>query len=471
MMLNFATLTLIKMTVKKFVCGFFFLLFFLTSNAQRLPSLKAVSNDPSLTGYYFLSSNYAGAIQFLILDNSGSVLYYKPIQLERIAAYNFSLNANGLISYTNNRKYFFMDSSFALVDSVECSNLYRTDPHDMRLMPNGHYLLLGADTMRMDLSSNPLGKEDYTQDTALLRRAVIQELDQNKKVIFEWHAKDYFALDDVDTALVAMLSGVVDVEHVNALEIDKDGNLLLSSRNFSEITKINRTDGSVIWRFGGKRNQFEFIDCLVPFYGQHDIRRINNGHITLFDGGHHTISHGARALEFELDEIKKTARLVWSYTYNDTMKSMVHGNVQRLNDGYTLVNYGGVANEIVFVVVNKGGGKLFQLSSPDHVDSYRSFYYPSLPWQLKRPQITCFDSLGVRYLDAGAEPLSYQWNTGDSTRIIPAQVSGEYFVFVPYGDGAFIGSGKFRVADSMQPCSGSRPMQKPVRIQKRKKTN
>jgi hypothetical protein len=57
----------------------------------------------------------------------------------------------------------------------------------------------------------------------------------------------------------------VDWTHSNAVEFDYNGHLLLSSRPLNEITKINRQTGNVMWRFGGKYNNFTFIGDTVPF--------------------------------------------------------------------------------------------------------------------------------------------------------------------------------------------------------------
>ncbi|MBL0309069.1 MAG: aryl-sulfate sulfotransferase [Bacteroidetes bacterium] len=427
----------------------------MTSFTQSLPTLKASVYHPALKGYYFLSAAYSGATFFLVLDHTGSVAYYKPLIQKKTSPYNFALQANGWISYSNQRSYLFMDSTFRIVDSVQCKNLYQTDPHDMRWLPNGHFLLLGMDTVSMDLRKDSVGKKFEEVDTILGWRAAIQELDAKKNVVFDWRAKDHFGMTDADTFLFGILLRMLDMEHVNAVESDQDGNILLSCRNYSEITKINRSDGSIMWRLGGKRNQFTFVNCPVPFYGQHDIRRISNGNITLFDGGQHQKSHGARALEFELDEVKKIATLKWSYTYDTALVSHARGNVQRLDHGYTLVNYGGVgtASEVVFVVVDKGGRKLFELNSPDHLDSYRSFYYPKLPWKVNPPAITCFDSLGVKYLKTTQDYSSYQWSDSSVTRTIAVTKPGNYFVFVPYGEGGFIRSEQLLINDVNALCN------------------
>ena len=108
----------------------------------------------------------------------------------------------------------------------------------------------------------------------------MQEQDANKNVVFEWHSKDYFNFTEVDTMRLLNPANV-DWTHFNAVELDDDGNILVSVRHFNEITKVNRSTGAVMWRLGGKMNQFTFTNDSTQFIGQHDIRRIANGNITI----------------------------------------------------------------------------------------------------------------------------------------------------------------------------------------------
>ena len=316
--------------IKKHTSAFVLLCISLSSIAQ-LPSFKATVYQPSSAGYYFFSAFYTPVNTFFILDKNGAILYYKTLS-PGSNAYNFQLQPNGQMSYSNLQQYFLMDSTFRIIDSVSCQNMRYTDQHELCILPNGHFLLLGADSVMTDLSKYFTDGETPDSVPVLVRWETIQELDENRNVIFEWHAKDHFQLDDIDTFFMHKTPHFVSWTHSNALEMDADGNILLSTRNFNEITKINRTTGAIMWRLGGKHNEFKFVNCPVPFYAQHDIRRIGNGHITLFDGRHNKVSHGARALEFELDEQKKIATLKWSYVYDSTLCSKARGNVQRLSN-------------------------------------------------------------------------------------------------------------------------------------------
>ena len=84
----------------------------------------------------------------------------------------------------------------------------------------------------------------------------------------------------------------------------------------AEITKIDRYSGDIIWRMGGKNNQFTFVnesEEFAPLYfmWQHDVRRLSTGHITLFDVGEINVRPWSRVVEYELNESNKTATIVW----------------------------------------------------------------------------------------------------------------------------------------------------------------
>ena len=132
----------------------------------------------------------------------------------------------------------------------------------------------------------------------------------------------------------------IDYVHGNAIEVDFDGNLLISSRHMDEITKIDRQTGALIWRWGGKHNQFTFLDDSVAFSHQHAIRRLPDGHYTLFDNGNYHDPQFSRASEYELDQVNLTARLVWEHRRTPDEYGFAMGYAERHEDGSTLVGYG-----------------------------------------------------------------------------------------------------------------------------------
>ena len=153
---------------------------------------------------------------------------------------------------------------------------------------------------------------------AIVTGLIIQEIDTNKNVVFQWRSWDHFAITDVAScyASVSLTGPRIDYAHGNAIELDHDGNLLISSRFMNEITKINRQTGAIIWRFGlnADNNMFTIINDTRGFSHQHDVRRLNNGHITVFDNGNCLSPEYSRTLEYELDEDNMIARPLFGST-------------------------------------------------------------------------------------------------------------------------------------------------------------
>ncbi len=429
---------------KKFLFSILALICFQAVFAQYYPAFSVTAYTPASKGYYFIVPiKFAAASNptHMILDSLGRVVYYK--EFASVSASDFKILQNGLMCYASNSKYYLMDSSFTIVDSVRCQNGIGTDTHDMQILPNGNFLMLGFEYVVMDLSAyNYFGPNNNLpgSTTANVRSVVVQELDAAHNVVFEWHAADHFAFADVDPRF---LQGPFNVDwtHTNSVEMDTDGNILISSRHFNEVTKISRTDSSVIWRMGGNANQFTFINDTFPFVGQHDARRIANGNFTVNDNGHaNSPDHYAAAKEYILDETLLNATLVWDYVEDTASYSVALGNVQRLANGNTVVDYGNTPNKsLMFNVVDPAGNKVFEVTFADTLRTYRAFNYPTLPWSFVRPQVGCYMIGQQLFLDAG-NYSSYRWSTGDTTQIIPVSAADTFSVFVPNGQGGFISS-------------------------------
>jgi len=351
----------------------------LTSNEESInqipldfPVLSVKSANPD-SGYYFMSNgslDYYDTIPrfLLILDNYGKPFYYKRLENNAV---DFKVQPNGLITYWDmiSSKFYAMDSTFTVIDSFYCKNGYNTDPHELLMLPNGHFLLIGDDTAIVNM-------EQYTTDgnpSALVIGNVIQEQDESRNVVFEWKTLDHFKITDA-TEDIDLTFYLIDYCHMNAIETDKDGNLLISSRNMDEITKINRQTGDIIWRLGGKNNQFKFINDSVGFSHQHDIRKLSNGDISLFDDGNlHFDILPSRAVEYKLDEINKTVELVWQYVHDPPVNSLIMGNVQQLTNTNRVIGWG--SGNIAVTEIDSNKKTLFELNLPVAQYNYRALKY------------------------------------------------------------------------------------------------
>ncbi len=341
-----------------------------------------VNNNPS-NGFIFLSNfplsaNVEYTPYLMILKPDGTPYFYR--KMEAGLNLDFKLQPNGVYTYYDfdKKKFYALDTAtFAVVDSFACSSNYTGDEHELRILPNGNYLLLANDIRKVNMALIvPGGKPN-----ASVINFVIQEITPEGEVVFEWNTFDHFEITDAVEG-IDLTGFVVDYVHCNAIEVDYDGNLLLSSRYFDEITKIDRTTGEIIWRMGGKlckNNQFRFInDSTADFFGfshQHAIRRLPNGHITLMDNGNMKDPPFSRAVEYELDEENKTATLVWQFRHNPDIYDNSMGYVQRLDNGNTLIGWGENENAVAATEVTPDGEVVYELSLPEKQYSYRAFKF------------------------------------------------------------------------------------------------
>ena len=297
-------------------------------------------NNPSpgdifLTPYStvnFLIENY-----IIITDNYGIPIFYRKLNYaDRIL--NFKKQQTGVLTYFTNNKDYVLDSSYNIIDSLYMANGYRTDVHECILLENGHLLLFSYDYQRIAMDTVVAGGNP----NATVGGLVIQELDENRNVLFQWRGWDHFKITDA-TYDIDLTASMFDYVHCNAIQLDSDGNILISSRNMDEITKINRTTGEIIWRLGGKyckNNQFTFLNDTIGFSHQHDIRILANGYIALFDNGNLHDPQFSRAVEYEIDEINKTISLVWEYRNNPQTFSWAMGNNRRMANQNRVIGWG-----------------------------------------------------------------------------------------------------------------------------------
>lgn len=322
-------------------------------------------------GYVFVT-NFTGpglptaAPYVMILDNQGEPVYYHK-QPPNLAGTDFKKQPDGTLTYYDRS----VGAVRALDDTYETVKLYRarnhwTNHHDFQLLPNGNQLYLIYDPQTIDMSRIAPGG----YPTATVYGLIVQELDPSRNVVFQWRSWDHFDITDTN---VSLTDPVIDYVHGNAVGKDLDGHIVISSRHLDEVTKINRQTGDVMWRWGGKRNQFTFVDDPRRFSHLHDVRVLPNGHFTLYDNGNTLVPEYSRALEYVLDQTNRTATLVWEYRNSPDTFGAGMGNAQRLRNGNTMIGWGTTMPTLTEVTVD--GRKAFELTMDLQHQSYRAFRF------------------------------------------------------------------------------------------------
>ena len=329
-------------------------------------------------GYIFINNSHSGSVRYnVIFDNDGSPIWYLRTGGEDRR--DFKVQKNGWITMLVRSGFDFgqghvaYDRNYRQVKTFHAVNGYATDEHELQVLENGGYLLLGVRGQTVDMRSYI----DGGKRNAGVSVTAIQEFTPNGELIFLWDALEqideylpYLELDDPR-------SDGFRFPHMNAVDIDDDGHILLSCRHLSTVFKINRKTGEIIWRLGGEFSDFTFVnDPLNGFRNQHDIRNLGGGHYTVFDNGNLHNPPVSRGVEYQLDMAKMTATLVWEYRNPPTMGySHYMGNAQRLPNGNTYINWvlGGQPQS---TEVTKDGRVVYEMRYADSHNVYRSFRFP-----------------------------------------------------------------------------------------------
>ncbi|MCB0726956.1 MAG: aryl-sulfate sulfotransferase [Ignavibacteriae bacterium] len=331
------------------------------------PLTVAIYNNPTSGLLYTNSSQNILYPPYLVMaDESGNPVFTRE---EPNGVVDFKRQPNGVMTYYSRARRMFlsMDNDFNVNDSFYCGNGYTTNIHDMQLLDNGNYLLTSYDPQPVDMSVIVPGGNP----NAIVTGFIIQELDPDRNVVFQWRSWDHFQITDANH--IDLTDSLIDYVHGNAVEPDDDGNIMMSCRHMSEITKISRTTGDIIWRFGGINNEFTILNDSVEFTYQHDIRRIANGNITMYDNGNFHTPNFSRAVEYQLDETNKIATLVWQYINDPVIYGNATGSVQRLSNGNTFICWG-AAPIGTFSEVTPSGEIALQLTFEPGIRSYRGYF-------------------------------------------------------------------------------------------------
>jgi len=359
-------------------------------------------NNPG-SGYIFMATwdrnvpqIYANFI--FILDSVGHIV--DSVRVNG-APFDFHIQPNGLLSYAKGDfsinvplpgeelQQMILDSTLTVVDSVKMKNGYITDFHEFLMLPNGHVMMMSYHTIIFDMSTVVEGGQTNCE----LVINIIQEQDTDRNVVFEWRNIDHIPITDSDLDLTASR---INYGTLNAFKMDYDGNILASFRNHSEIMKINRSTGEVMWRMGSPRSEFTYIgehEENAPYYHarQHNILRLPNGNITMFDNGEFHQPPYSRAVEYALDEENKVATLVSEQRYpNGNIFCVTAGNAHRLSNGGWFIGYGVPNPQFVrrnAVEYHADGTVALELSLPNGILAYRAY---KLPWKelIERPSVT-----------------------------------------------------------------------------------
>ena len=296
-----------------------------------LPTYSTSGADPTRGYVAFAASPYG-----IVIDNTGRVVWYH--RFPGGSGLNFQAQPQGRGHYFGlppgqPARWMEIDPAGTVVRTFGCARNLQPRFHDLIVLGDNSLWLLCDETRSMDLT--PFGGMANAQVTG----TVVQHVSATGALLFEWNPFDHFAITDLDS--LDRIGQNVNWTHGNALDLDSDGNLIVSFRALSEITKINATTGEVIWRMGGRAGQFVFGGANKQLFArQHGVRAASAGALVLLDNLSDPRESRAKRISYDVTRNPPTAWLSASYGSQPPVVALLGGTTQALLDGRTLVAYG-----------------------------------------------------------------------------------------------------------------------------------
>ncbi len=364
----------------------------------------------STPGYVFIApKSHAVQAGPMILDDRGSVVWFRPLGTEGVADFRVQrYRGRPVLTWWRGRAQHgvgngydvIADSSYREIARVHAGNGFSADVHEFLLTRRNTALITVYRRLPFDLT--PIGGPRRGR----VFEGIVQEIAiPSGCVLFEWHSLPEIGIAESYSKPPPAAQGAkaapYDYFHINSVDEDAEGNLLVSARNTHALYKIDRDSGKVAWRLGGKRSDFR-MGPGTSFGWQHDARWHPGDEISLFDNeADPPLGPRSRPLVLHVDHRRMRVTLAAVYPHPSGLLSGSQGNTQLLPNGDVFVGWGANPD---FTEFDQSGKVVFGGHFESEADSYRAY---RLRWA-GRPQEP--PALAVRTDLLGRVTAYASWN-------------------------------------------------------------
>ncbi|HEX4110381.1 MAG TPA: arylsulfotransferase family protein [Solirubrobacteraceae bacterium] len=371
------------------------------------PTVTVTADQPSALPGDILLTPDAGDSQWglMILNDQGQTVWFKPLPSGE-AAGDLAVQRYGgrrvltwwqgrlLIPGFGQGEDVIAGDHYQTLAVVRAGNGLSADLHEFALEPNGTALIAAYNPIRCNLSPARGGP----REGVLLDNAV-QEIDvKTGAVRLQWDSLDHIAVMDTFQPPTPQ---PWDYFHLNSVDLEPSGNLLISARNTWAIYQLQGGSGALQWTLGGKHSSFQ-IQPGAHMAWQHDAQMLPNGAITIFDDETRPgVYNESRAIELAVNTHTRTASILASFKHPTSITSATQGSTQLLPNGDWMVGWGQVP---YFTEFAPDGHVLFDGHLPFASASYRARV---APWQAAPPQPP---AVSATILSGNATAIYASWN-------------------------------------------------------------
>jgi Arylsulfotransferase (ASST) len=302
----------------------------------------------------------------MIVDDDGSLVWFRRLGGGRVASDLRVQSYRGepvltwwegrLVGGGGSGEYVIADTSYETVARVRAKRGLAGDLHE--------FLLTREGTALFTIYRSARGGRVVD--------CLIQEVDvATGELVFEWSSLDHVPLRH---SYKERSRKPWDYFHLNSIDVDSDGDLLVSARNTHAIYKLDRRTGRIVWTLGGKASDFR-MGRGTQFAWAHDARRQPDGTITIFDNAARPIVRDeSRGLVLAVDTERRRVRLRRAYRHPRALLAPVQAGLQRLPNGNVFIGLGSTG---YFSEHGAGGAVRFDARfSDDENGSYRAYRFP-----------------------------------------------------------------------------------------------
>jgi hypothetical protein len=316
----------------------------------------------------------------MIVDGAGRLLWFNPLRAPLVAANLRVQQLAGtpvltwwqgtLTTYGFGQGLDVVDDArYHTIAEVRAGNGEQADLHEFQITPQGTALLSAYRPLACDLRA--YGGRALSAVTD----ALFQEIDiATGLVMFEWTSLDHIALSaSYSSPAGGSEHWPFDFFHLNSINLDADGSLLVSSRNTWAADEIDPRTGQVVWTLGGKASSFTEGRGAVTAY-QHDARAVGPGVISMFDNGASPQIHAqSRGVVLAVNQQTHNASVIAQFLHpGRPLLAPSQGNLQALPGGNWFVGWG---QEPDISEYGPRGSLLFDASLPGGFESYRALSF------------------------------------------------------------------------------------------------
>jgi Arylsulfotransferase (ASST) len=271
------------------------------------------------------------------------------------------------------------DSNYQTVATVRAGNGFDADLHDFQIAGDQVAYITVYNVIRCDLT--PVGGVR----NGVIIDAAVQEVDMKTGLVrWEWHTLDHVNVGE-SHAPVPDKPMPWDWFHLNSIDPEPDGNLLISGRSTWAAYQLQAGTGDIIWRLGGTKSSFKMEPGAATAW-QHDARMQPNGEVTFFDDGSNPrIHYQSRGVRIAPNTARHTATLTHAYTHVSPLLADSQGNMQTLVDQSVVIGWGAVPEVSQFA---QNGALLLDAHMPPGMSSYRVFRFPWVGHPLTLPSVS-----------------------------------------------------------------------------------